>query len=328
MIQESKKLAFLTVIVLLIVGFSVFMRISRTATNLPENQSSEETNTLSPERYSVPEPAFFENGNKTSDSADIFKAGSNSLPKKTVYNPFSAITAKAFLVGNIETGEIYFEKDSNEQLPVASMSKLVTAIIAIETLQSTSTVFISEEEAMAPPDASGIGVGEKFTIEEMLYPMLLNSSNIAAEAIASSSDRIKFLELMSSYAWEIGMPKAYFADPSGVDPHNLASANDIFALAQYLNKFHPDILAITRIKSMNIATTSDHGAHTFSNIHPFVNDVRFIGGKTGHTTAAGETMLTILNINNQKIAFVVMGSKDGTRADDTRVLIGEIGKII
>jgi D-alanyl-D-alanine carboxypeptidase len=119
------------------------------------------------------------------------------------------------------------------------------------------------------------------------------------------------------------MPKTYFADSFGVSSNNVATAEDIFALAQYLYRYRPDILTLTRNSSSTMATTTDHGSHIITSTHPFVNDSRFIGGKTGRTPAAGETMLTILRINERPIAFIVLGSGIGNRASDTRSLINK-----
>jgi D-alanyl-D-alanine endopeptidase (penicillin-binding protein 7) len=231
------------------------------------------------------------------------------------------ITARAYLVGNAETGHVYLSFHPTVVMPVASMSKLVTTIAATDSMSPTTTITITPAETDVPPDGSNLLSGETFTLKELLYPLLLNSSNIAAEAIASSSDRQKFLELMKSYAWEIGMPTSYFADPTGLDPRNHASANDMFGLARYLYGYRPDILALTRVVHVDIATTSDHGSHSVDNIHPFVTDPRFIGGKTGRTPEAGETMLTLLLIDNQPIAFVTLGSDYGRRQADTDLLI-------
>ncbi|MCX6719351.1 MAG: serine hydrolase, partial [Candidatus Taylorbacteria bacterium] len=201
-----------------------------------------------------------------------------------------SVTARAYLVGNVATGRVYFGENISRTLPVASMSKLVTAITAMDRIASSSIIEITIEEASTSPDASNLQPRERFTMNELLYPLLLDSSNVAAEAIASSSDRVAFKKAMAGYAWEIGMPSSYFADPSGIDPQNTASAMDVLGLAKYLFRFHSDILAITRICSFPVATTTDHGAHVFKSIHPFVDDPRFIGGKTGRTSAAKETM--------------------------------------
>ncbi len=236
-----------------------------------------------------------------------------------VVNP---ITAYAYLVGNVDTGQVYFSSNQSEVLPVASMSKLMTAIVATDEFTPTTTIEITSLNMEVATDTSNLYVGEKFTLKEILQPLLLSSSNIAAEAIASTAiDRAVFMNAMSNTAWEIGMPHAYFADPSGLDPENHANAKDVFAMAEYLYKYRPDILEITRTIQANLATTTNHGSHIVNSTHPFVTDPRFIGGKTGRTFEAGETMLTILNIDNKPIVFIVLHSKYGYRATDTSQLI-------
>ena len=236
------------------------------------------------------------------------------------------ITAEAYLVGNASTGQIYLEHNGTESLPIASMSKLITALTAMDTIRPDQPIEVTKEETATYPDPSNLEPGEKFTMPELLYPLLLDSSNVAAEALASSTNRAQFIEDMSSYSWEIGLTKSYFADPSGLSPHNKASPEGFFALAQYLYKSRPDILALTRVKTFSFATTTDHGSHELVNIHPFVNVPGYIGGKTGHTDDAGDTMLTILNVSNKPVAFIVLNSSSGMRASDTYKLIDWLNK--
>jgi D-alanyl-D-alanine endopeptidase (penicillin-binding protein 7) len=253
---------------------------------------------------------------------------------KTKISPTSApfvpttptISAKAYLAGNIVTKEIYLEKNSGTALPVASMSKLITAFAVTDMLPLDTKITITKDELNVPVDASKLTEGEIFTVGELLNPLLMNSSNVAAEALASSSDRSKFLDSMEGYAWEVGMPKTLFDDPTGLSPKNVSTARDFFALAQYLYKSRPDILAITRIPTSSISSTTEHGAHNFTNIHPFVLDPDFLGGKTGHTTEARDTMLTIMNINNQPVAIIVISSNN--RKVDTAMIIKKVKNIL
>ena len=238
------------------------------------------------------------------------------------------VTAQAYIAGDVETGEVYLAFNSLDALPVASMSKLVTAFVATRELQLHKIIEIDEASAEAPPDKSFLKEGETFTVSELMQPLLLSSSNVAAEALVSKIDRTGFLELMSSYAWEIGMPSTFFADPSGVSPLNIASAKDLFALAQYLYKSRSDILALTRTPRAEIATTTEHGSHIVTSTHPFVTDPRFIGGKTGRTPQAGDTMLTILKLEGRPVAIVVLGSRYEGRAEDTRLLAQKVEELI
>jgi D-alanyl-D-alanine carboxypeptidase len=242
--------------------------------------------------------------------------------------PRDEVTARAYIVGDLKTGTIYIEKYATTPLPVASMSKLITAIVATDTLTPTTTVAITELNMNVASDTSRISAGETYTMHELLYPLLLSSSNVAAEAIASTSDRNAFFELMKSYAWEVGASTAFFADPSGLSPQNVASGHDLFSLAQYLYTFRQDILELTRTATSSIATTTDHGAHEFVSTHPFVTDPRFLGGKTGRTVEAGETMMTLMHIKNHDIVCVVLGSRYGERAHDTAILLQRTEKLI
>lgn len=312
---HREKVGIFALVAIAVIALALFNRISGT---INDKQVTTKVDVNGSGNLN-PAQEFFSN-QKSSDGSATGSVGSGASVAKPSA-PSVTFTAKAYLVGNIKTGKIYLMKNRDEQLPVASMSKLVTAVVATDSMSSTSAITISAGEASAPPDTSGIHEGETYTLAELLYPMLLNSSNIAAEAIASSSDRVKFIESMSSYAWEIGMREAYFADPSGVNPHNMATADGIFSLAKYLYDYRPDILALTRTIGLSVATTSTHDSHDFRSIHPFVTDPRFIGGKTGRTPEAGETMLTILDIGGEPVAFVVMGSSYGYRENDTRVLL-------
>jgi len=241
--------------------------------------------------------------------------------------PIDPVTASAYVVGDIMTGKIYLEKKGKEVLPFASMSKLITAIASTDKYKPDDVITITASSTEVPPDASNLQTGERFTAHELLYPMLMDSSNVAAEALASATDRVAFLQDMTGYAWEIGMPGSYFADPTGLSPANSGTAEGFFAMAQYLYKSRPDILAITRIKTISVATTTDHGAHIFANIHPFVDDLRFLGGKTGHTDEALDTMLTIMQIDGHPIAIIVLHSYN-RRALDTSLLIDRVTNIL
>lgn len=268
----------------------------------------------------------------TSVSEDVNK--SDSIEKASVVSTSTSIvradqiTALAYLVGDVKTGKVLIEHNPAKALPVASMSKLITAIVATDTLSPTTTITISQLNMNVATDTARLLIGETFTMHELLYPMLLNSSNVAAEAIASTTNRATFLELMSSYSWEVGAPTAFFADPSGLDPRNVASARDLFSLARYLYTKRPDILELTRTASISVATTTEHMGHEFVSIHPFVKDPRFIGGKTGRTEQAGDTMMTIMHIGSHDVVFVILAAGYNQRAHDTSLLIGKVEKLL
>lgn len=238
------------------------------------------------------------------------------------------ITSRAYIVGNLRTGEIYVSRNSRLALPIASMSKLMTAYVGIQVLTPTTTIEIAEENTKVYPDSSNLTTGEKFTFDMILYPLLLNSSNVAAEAIATTYGRTDFLELMSGYAWEIGLPSSFFTDPSGLSPQNRASAQGFFELTKYIYETERELFTITKTSDLTVSTTTEYGTHRFINIHPYIKDPRFLGGKTGRTPEAGDTMLTILDIGGEPVAFIVLGGAYDKRKTDTDLLIMKLQKLI
>jgi D-alanyl-D-alanine carboxypeptidase len=326
---SRRNLIIICCICLATVYISAIVRIYQTSTAAKGEEASAVDNILLPYApYTKPVTNFFIRDEKPATSTPQngpVIAQAKTSPKEAAL----LVTAKAYLVADLKSDKIYMEKNSKMVLPVASMSKLITAFVATEVLKNDAIIEITEENTKLPSDSSGLTAGEKFPLKVILYPLLLNSSNVAAEALASASDnRIDFLESMSSYAWEVGMPSSFFADASGLSPQNAASARDMLALAKYLHNSRQDILSITRTPMNTVSTTTEYNAHTFTSTHPFVNDPNFLGGKTGRTPEAGETMITLMKINNRPVAFIILGSHYGSREPDTKILIEAAKKLV
>jgi len=305
--EANKKLLLLWSLCIALIIIALISKLSdyvnkEKEINISESQPKEEVIQTSESFYS---------DEATSDKTDQKKKTATTTPE-------SPVSARAYLVGNVDSGEIYLIRKPDLVLPVASMSKLITAIESIDQFSLSREITINKDN-LNVPDGHKFTPGEIFTVEELLQPLLLNSSNIAAEALASSTNRISFMNLMSSYAWEIGMSSTYFADPSGLSPTNISSARDFFALARYLYKLRPDILAITKIQKTHLATTTKHEYHEFVSTHPFINDPDFLGGKTGRTPIARDTMLTMMNVSGKPVAIIVLASEN--RKKDTFYLL-------
>lgn len=256
--------------------------------------------------------------------ANVFPMKNEKTEQDEIQDFKSKVTAIAYIVGNLKTGEIYLEKRADLSLPVASMSKLLTASVAMDLLPRNTITQIDENTIKTVPNnKDDFKPGERFATEELIPLMLVSSSNIAAEAIASTTymNREEFVHNMSAYSWEVGVRSSYFSDPSGISEYNRVSARDIFSLSKYLYERKPEILNITKIAKGFIEGNNLHNSHVFASTHPYVSDKRFLGGKTGTTIAAGETMLTILSIKGEPISFVVLHSKAGNRKNDTDILI-------
>lgn len=235
------------------------------------------------------------------------------------------ISAEAYMVANLQTGEIYNSFNPNKIFPIASLSKLMTAIIASHNMASDEPIQITQKALDdGYGDAGHFTLGETLTVSEMLYPLLLESSNDAAEALAQSYGYDKFIASMNALASELNMKSTSFKDASGLSPGNISSATDLFILARYLYTKEQSILEITRLPVKTVATTTEHGLHIWHSTNPFPFDPHFLGGKTGRTTEAKESMVSLLRYTQGQtsypVAVIVLRSDFSLRELDSSIL--------
>lgn len=232
----------------------------------------------------------------------------------TARKPVPRVSAKAFVVGDVESGAIFAQKDLTRAYAIASVTKLLTALTATELLSATSSVSINAGDRRKTEGTPGsITVDESFGRDDILHALLMESNNSAAYALARAAGESFFMQELRKNAKEAGMTTATFEDPSGISKHNIASALDLFMLTRHLHHSAPDIVAITREQNKTIAAKSGH-KYGLGNFNVFAGNSRFIGGKTGYTDDARQTMTTIFQVpvddETATIAIVVLGSED------------------
>lgn len=238
------------------------------------------------------------------------------------YGP-AGISARSYVLADIHTGRVYFEKNSKTKRPIASMTKLMTAAVANETLFFDKTLTIDPADGTSKNDFGLLVPGTELSVSEVLYPLLMESNNAAASALARRLGEKNFVQAMNDTAQAIGARTLTFRDSSGISAYNAGTAEDIFKLARYAYESQPFILAISK--------THDHtnSAGAFTNHNHFADDPDFVGGKTGFTNAAGQTMVALFNVTidgvHTTVAAVVLGSND--REGDIRKLVDQFKKV-
>ncbi len=244
------------------------------------------------------------------------------------------ISAESYILGNLDSGVIYIKSNENKVFPIASISKLIVALVAIHNIDVNKKITINEDMLKAYGNAGNLVVGEVYTIRELLYPLLLESSNDAAEAIAQSftGGYNSFLYQMNSFVNELGMNSTSFKDASGLSSGNISNASDLFILSRYIYNNEKDLLALTKNYTVSLASTTEHAGHTYKAIDPFVLDPNFIGGKTGRTIEAKESMLSLFNysLNSSMklpISVIVLRSDFSSREIDTSILFEQFMKM-
>ena len=161
------------------------------------------------------------------DTPRYFNINSNEINQK---NNEPKISATSYLVGDLNTGEIIISKNQNTILPMASISKLMTAIVTEDFSKNEEYTEISKK-ALATNGKNGeLKLGEKIKVGDLIYPLLLESSNDAAEALAEYFGRDNFISKMNQKAKTLKMDSTKYEDPSGLSENNDSTAADLFKL--------------------------------------------------------------------------------------------------
>jgi hypothetical protein len=236
-----------------------------------------------------------------------------SFNEKGVYSTkagakFPKVTAKSYLVADLESGAIITAYGEKIQLPIASLSKMMTALVSLETLNQYQETTVSRAAFGTYGAQGNLLTGEKIKISNLLYPLLLESSNDAAEVLAEFAGRNTFIKNMNDKAISIGLKNTSFEDPSGLSKNNVSTAEDLFKLARYIFKYKSYIFEITKLKDYT------QGKHTWYNNSKFRNDKNYLGGKNGYTDEAHHTLVTMVELplgefEKRKIAIVILNAE-------------------
>jgi D-alanyl-D-alanine carboxypeptidase len=234
------------------------------------------------------------------------------------------MSAQAYLIGDFETGEIILVKNDGFTSPIASVSKLMTGVVARENMSAQQFATVSRDSYNTYGAQGELTLGEKIRVGELMYPLLIESSNDGAEVIADEYGREKFMELMNKKAIELDMQATYYEDPSGLSPRNVSTVGDLFKLIRYIREQHPEIFDITRVRQYSI------NKHQWINQNRLAQYASFIGGKNGYIDEARQTTASVFNTELKKgkrqIVIVILKSND--RNGDVAKLLNYLKKYI
>lgn len=234
-------------------------------------------------------------------------------------------SAQSYLVADLDSGFVFAEKDSKKQLPLASITKLMTATVVAENIGFTDPILVREEMLEAYGSTDGLEQGKWFKVVELLYPLLIESSNDAAEVLSYFLGREKTIGLMNEKTRAILMKNTEFVDPSGFDPKNVSTAQDLFYLARYVLNNRFPFLRISKGEEIYSFGSVDFEIENLWNKNIFIEDPTFVGGKTGYVSASKNTALFIFRLTaedgkERDIAIILLGSEN-SKADAQRIYI-------
>lgn len=224
------------------------------------------------------------------------------------------ISAKSAIVYDTTTDKVLYKKNAKEKLPMASITKIMTAIIALENKKSDDKYIVNKEDLVGE-NSMGLTEGEILSQEELLYGLLLPSGNDAAETLASNfkGGRENFIKSMNSKAKSLGLSDTNFTNPSGLegDGNQYTTAYDLIVITQYaLTKF-PLFRQVVSTFEYEIPYTLTHKYFFLQNETNLLTSYPGVKGvKDGYTPEAGLCLVTYLDYSGHKIIGVILGSEN------------------
>lgn len=216
--------------------------------------------------------------------------------------------------------KVLFDKNGEDSLPLASIAKLMSALVVLEHYPQDQEILITKEAVSKEENFGNFKPGEVLQVKELLKSMLLESSNDAAAALSGLIGEDLFLHLMNTYAARLDLQHSSFRDIAGVDLEqgdpNTMSAKDLTRLTAYLMDTHPVIFEILSQKQLDLRFPDEELHHTMRNTNELVHSSSFpleiLGGKTGWTPLSEGCLLLITESPNNSgyLIHVILGSSD------------------
>lgn len=213
---------------------------------------------------------------------------------------------------DLDSGRILYEKNANQKRLIASITKIMTAIVAIEEGDLTEKITVGEEVLSMYGTNIYVEVGEKMKLRDLLYGLLLRSGNdasvVIAKAIAGSEE--KFVNLMNKKAQEIGMKNTIFKNPHGLDEEteNYSTAYDMALLSKYAykNKTYRNIVSTDKYE-----VSTEKKTYLWYNRNKLLTTYEYCtGGKNGYTPRAGKTLVTTASKKGLNLTIVTLSDGD------------------
>jgi D-alanyl-D-alanine carboxypeptidase len=260
------------------------------------------------------------------------------------YFASTTIVAQAAYVFDAKNHQVLFQKNADASLPLASLTKIMTAITAVSSAPTSTVITISPESLNQEGD-SGLYGDEQWNLKDLLAYVLVVSSNDGAAAVAGglgdhdisasfSSSEQNFVKTMNENARRLGLLETRFYNPTGLDISTTqagayGSAKDVATLLTYAINTFPDIIANTAKTQISVTSLSNF-THTAPNTDILTGQISgLIAGKTGYTELAGGNLAVAVNaLDHHPVIVVVLGSTYDDRFKDVESLITAAKKTI
>lgn len=263
--------------------------------------------------YLSPVPDFIKNVLSASDTTEsVWDPSIESIYDTGIKNP--VISARSAIIYDLTTERLLYSKNIKTRLPIASLTKIMTALITLEYEDIDKSVIISSNASRIGENSMGLSEGEVISIKELLYGLILPSGNDAAEALAEGSNmgRSAFLSKMNSKAEELGAVDTHFTNPSGLegDGDQYSTAYDLLLITRYALQNETFKRLVSDVE-YSIAASRYHKAFYLYNDTNLLTSYPGVKGvKTGFTDEAGLCLVTYLDYEGHQIIGVILNSQN------------------
>lgn len=234
---------------------------------------------------------------------------------------YPEVTAEGIYLVDLPSFTPVFSRNENLKLFPASTIKIMTALVALDLYKPDQIITV--KRTISDGQIMGLVIGEKITVENILYGTLVHSGNDAAYVLADNYGYNKFIDLMNKKAQTLGMKNSFFSNPNGLDsaPQH-STAFDLSLAARELLK-NPYLAKIVSTKEITISDIDFKYFHKLDNVNKLLGEIQGLGGlKTGYTENAGENLVSFYKKNGHQFVIVILKSLD--RFNDTRNIISWI----
>ncbi len=222
------------------------------------------------------------------------------------------ISAKSAFIYDTTTGKVLYSKNPVEKLPMASLTKIMTAIVGLEHQKADDEYLVTQSDLVGE-DSMGLTAGEKLSLQDLLYGLVLHSGNDAAETIASNypGGRAVFIKAMNDKAKSLGLSNTNFTNPTGLegDGNQYTTAYDLSVMTRYALIHFPLFDKVVATFDYTIPSTKTHKEYILENETNLISSYPGVKGvKDGYTPEAGLCLVTYLDYGGHKIIAVILGS--------------------
>jgi D-alanyl-D-alanine carboxypeptidase len=227
--------------------------------------------------------------------------------------PPPVIKARSAILLDLDTGKTLFQLDPHGRHAPASLTKVVTTLVALDHLRLDQVVTVPLSINQLPWDSTRMGLraGERLTVSELLYGLFLNSGNDAAITLSEAAmPRATFIALMNARAAALRMSDTHFVNPIGLDdPGHYTSVADLAAAATELVRRFPEVAAMAATPSLTLAATATHHPYSLYNLNELIRKYPGATGlKTGWTGHAGGCLIATASRDGRHLMVVLLAS--------------------